>query len=363
VSRLAAFIADVLTREAPELSARWQRQARAVAPRAPDRGSSVDADWSERLVHAVASAVRGDAHAHDTVMRAGWDYAAGVYAAGMSLHYMLKELDLLSAMVLYAGERALAEQAPPGATAADGVGLARGVQRVFSLLTLAASKGFTHAYVAHLREEYRDLRHDLRNPIGTIRNAVSLMEDESIPVELRSSPRYRAMVARNAKSIDAMISDRLGDASTLAPAFGRQEVSLHDIALSVRRDLRDEARRKNCNVVVDAALPMLLVDSAGFELALRSTVTAALARAPRGTPVTISLRDEQAGSAVVAVAFGQADGDARDVATPRAGTLDFARELLELAGGQLWSEAGGWCLEVEVSRSAPHAAHDVARAG
>jgi signal transduction histidine kinase len=362
VSRLAPFFADVLTGDAPELHARWRRQARAVAPRSPERSSSIDDDQSEPLVHAVASALRGDAHAHDTVVRAGRDYAAGVYAAGMSLHQMLKELDLLSTMVLYAGERALVGRPPSGATAADGVGVARSVQQIFALLTLSACKGFTDAYLARLRDSYRDLRHDLRNPLGTIENAVSLMEDESLPPELRASPRYRAMVTRNARSIDALISDRLGDASTLTPDFGRQEVSLRDVALAVRRDLRDEARRKGCEVVVDAALPTVLVDAASFELALRSVVAAALARAHRGTPVAVSLRAEQPRSAVVAVTFRPADDETRGGA-PRVSSLETAHELLEHAGGQLWSEAGGWYLEVAVSRSAAHASHDVARAG
>ena len=43
---------------------------------------------------------------------------------------------------------------------------------------------------------------------------------------------------------------------------------------------------------------------------------------------------------------------------------EFARALLERAGGRLWAEAGSLCLEVPTdgAPSAAHAAHDVAGA-
>jgi len=56
------------------------------------------------------------------------------------------------------------------------------------------------------------LRHDLRNPIGTIRSALSLMADEAVPEEARRSPRFRAMIERNTVSLDQMIVARLSDA-------------------------------------------------------------------------------------------------------------------------------------------------------
>jgi hypothetical protein len=56
------------------------------------------------------------------------------------------------------------------------------------------------------------LRHDLRNPIGTIRSALSLMADETVPEEARRSPRFSAMIERNTTSLDQMIVARLSDA-------------------------------------------------------------------------------------------------------------------------------------------------------
>jgi len=374
VSKLAVLVADALSRDASALAARWQVQARFVAPRLADQpgvpGVPAEPQVAERLVRAIADALRGDAHAHDALLRAGWDAGTASHGAALSLHYLLKELDLLMAMVLYAGKRALAEGVggaadvnEAGAGAAEGVEVARRVQRAFSLLTLAASKGFAHSFAARLQEEYRDLRHELRNPLGTIQNAVSLMEDERLPAELRDSPRYRAMVMRNAASIDTLIAERLGDTSALAPEFGRREVSLRDIALSVRRDLREEARERGCDVVVGESLPTALVDPTAFELALKSAVTAALHAAPRRSAVAVTLRERRERSAVVTVGYEPGAARGEPSALPSAGPPPaLARELLEHSGARVWTEGAGVCFEVPTSSPA-HAPYDIAGAG
>jgi signal transduction histidine kinase len=363
VSKLASHIADVLTRDAAAIGARWRTQAHFVAPRqSADVGDAgARAAMARRLVLTVAGALRGDDGAHDALMSAGWSAGSAAHAQQLPLHYLLKELDLLATMVLYAAEQGLADERH--ASAADGVALARRVTRGFSLLTLAASKGFTHGYLAGLHQEYRDLRHDLRNPLGTIRSAVALMEDESVPAETRNNPRFRAMVLRNASSLDDTISQRLGDERPENQAFGPREVSLRQIALSVRRDLREQASRKGCEIVVADSLPTASVDPVGFELALTSALTAALDAAPRNCSIEVALRELRERSAVVSVACDAA-APGVDRAERVGAPSDFARALLERGGGRLWAEAGRLCLEVPTSRplSAAHATHDVAGA-
>src|SRR5215211_6161470 len=261
MSVLATFAAELLARDAAELGARWQEQAPSFAPRLPERMALAGREEAERIVRVFADALREESHGPDAVMRAGWGFGAAAYAASLSLHYMLKEIDLLEAILLFACERAAESVEAPMSTAADGVAVARRLQRVRTLFTLAATKGFTRSYVEALQEQYRTLRHDLRNPLGTIKNAVSLMSDETVPAEQRSDPRFRQMVVRNATSMDATIGRRLSDSSALAPALAQQEVSLRDVALHVRRTLRDEAGERGCQVEVDASLPTVLTDS------------------------------------------------------------------------------------------------------
>jgi signal transduction histidine kinase len=353
--QLALQVADGLAARCTELTEHWRTQARAVAPRATGSGIAGDPERSARLCSAVVTALRGDARCKDDVMRAGWELGDVAFATGSSLHHLLKEVDLLAAILLYAAQQVAAEA--PQATAADGISVARRLSGVMSLLVLAASKGFMNAYLGEQQQRYRALRHDLRNPIGTIKGAVSLMEDPTVSPEMRNDPRFRTMVVRNAGTLDAMIGDRLSDAATLGPALARHEVSLRDVALAVRRDLRDEASEAGCEVDVAGDLPVVRTDSTSFELALRSLVSTALCTAEPGTTVHVGLRQLRDRIATVEVV----------VDTPRLGVgdgsdaLDFARELSLLAGGKVWHEGSTLCLEVPVSPPA-EAVHDRARA-
>ncbi len=338
-------IADALLADSADLGARWLTQARNVAPRvdgdvpAPAAGADV--------VRRVACVLRDDPLCHDGVMRAGWEFGAAAHAAGESLHYMLKELHLLTAMLLYAAERAAAPEGPAaGAGAAGAFAAARKIHKAVALLTLAAAKGFTHAYVGALQDHYRLLRHDMRNPLGTIKSAVSFMEDASVPEAMRNSPRYRGMITRNAQSLEVLIGAQLSDASTHVPAFGQQEVSLGDVALVVRRDLREEAAERGCTVEPDASLPTVLVDSTTFELSLKSATSAALRSARAGSRVAIALEAHGPRTATVVVSYeaDPAAGDDPGVA----GALDFARDLAALSGGRVWGGPGAVYIEVSL---------------
>ena len=359
---LEGRIAKALIAEAAALGSHWLAQAPSVAPRtSAGLAPMVDPAQSERTVRSLACALRNDPGCYDDVMRAGWDLGHGAHVAGTSLHFMLKELGLLQAIVLYACERALRDAGADGATdgtgPADGVAIARRLQKFFSLLTLASAKGFTHAYLDELQESYRLLRHDLRNPLGTIRSAVSLMEDESVPAEMRNNPRFRAMVTRNASSLDAVIGQGLSDASTEGSAFSRQEVSLRGMALSVRRDLRDEAAGCGCEIAVSDEMPAVLIDSTGFELALKSVVTGALEVARAGSVIEIAFASLTLGAATLRVSFDvREDAPERDAAR----ALAFAGEVLARTGGRVWADDAVW---LEVPVLTVHASDDVARPG
>lgn len=326
--QLANLVADALHRDAMALGSRWEAQARAVAPRlhAPD----ATPPRGERLVRAVAGALAVGTGGQQELVRAGWELGASSHGGEQSLHYLLKELNLLSAMLLYACEQVLADEAAArGASAAEGMAVARRVQRSVSLLTLAASKGFTHDYLTGLRDQYRALRHDLRNPLGTIRSAITLMEDEAVAPEMRNDPRFRAMVVRNASSIDRLIGGKLSDESVLGPALARQPVSLYEVARAVRRELREEANALGCTIEVDQALPDRQLDPVGVELALRALVTESLAAADRGSHVRIGYDGTTKGAACVLVTV---EGPRRaDAERPLAASL--LGELARWSGG------------------------------
>jgi signal transduction histidine kinase len=328
--QLANVVADALHRDAPVLGSRWEQQARAVAPRLHAPEDAGVPPRGERLVHAVAGALSLGTGGQQELVRVGWELGASSHGGEQSLHYLLKELNLLSAMLLYACEQAVVEEPDAaGASAAEGMAVARRVQRSVSLLTLAASKGFTHDYLSDMRAHYRMLRHDLRNPLGTIRSAITLMEDEAVAPEMRNDPRFRAMVVKNASSIDRLIGGQLSDDSILGPALARQPVSLYEIGRAVRRELREEANALGCTIEVDETLPDRQLDPVGVELALRALVTESLHAAGEGSRVRIGFDGTTKGAACVLVTV---DGPRRgDAEVPLADSL--LGELARWSGG------------------------------
>jgi hypothetical protein len=142
-----------------------------------------------------------------------------------------------------------------------------------------------------LRDRFRHLRHDLRNPLGTIKSVLALMDDETVPADARSSPRFRAMATRQARSLDEMIVSRLSDSAALLPALTLQSVPLRTIACAVRRDLRAEATTRSVSVIVANTRLHVRVDAVGLELMLYELLLAALHEAAAGDELTVAFAD------------------------------------------------------------------------
>jgi signal transduction histidine kinase len=195
-------------------------------------------------------------------------------------------------------------------------------------------KGFTEGYFDEVRSRYRLLRHDLRNPLGTIRTAVSLMEDETIPAEMRANPRFRAMVKRNATSIDTMIAQRLADTTTRDEAFSWHLVGLADVVRAARRDLREDAAEAHCDVVWQPELPTVRIDALGAELILRTVIGAVLREAAPHSEVRIELENVVEKSVTLRI-LHQA-GERRH--TECEAGLALAERLASRLGGRVWSD-------------------------
>jgi signal transduction histidine kinase len=331
--RLTQQVVAALQAGAPALAARWRTDGVRVAPGAP----VLDADTPHsaevvRALDALARGIGGNACWQDDLIRAGWALGTEEYRLGASLHAVVKQIDLLEALTLYALETAAAQDET--ATAADGIALARRLQRARSLLSLATVKGFTESYFSELRARYRMLRHDLRNPLGTIRTAVSLMEDETIPAEMRANPRFRTMVKRNATTIDAMIGTRLADTTTRDEAFSWHVVSLADVVRTVRRDLREDAAEAHCDIVWQQDLPTLRTDALGAELVLRTVVGAVLRETVPHTEVRVEL--ERADRETVTLLVRHRAAEHRNAGCEAGLTL--AERLAARLGGRVWCD-------------------------
>ena len=332
-SPLARHLAAALHQEAATLASHWQERARSAAPRFHEDGPDPLAERAEVVVSALAVALESQEGWQEQVMLAGWEYGAAAHVSGLSLHALLKELNMLLAILLYALEQAAV---PPGATVTDALFVARRLSQRLALLDLAASKGYTHVYVRSRRGHYRTLRHDLRNPIGTIQSAVALMQDETIPEAQRHDPRYPAMVARNARELDSMVGRRLADDLVMDRELAVQAVPLRDLLLAVRRAAREDVRTAHCELVVDETLPAVRTDAVGLELALRAMLSAVLRAATAGTTLHLAAVEQPADDGHPAGVRLTLHGEPA-LALGDAHLFDRARAIAEYAGAQLTS--------------------------
>lgn len=297
---LRKHVGDALSRRAADIATRWARQARSVALRDEDP-TDVPADGGSAgsIVEAMADALRSDVHSTDATVALGLAFGTDAFERGTSLHHTLKGLDLLTAMSLYAIESDLGELLGQSGTAADGIRLGRRIQQSASLLTIATTKGYTQAVGDGMRDQFRALRHDLRNPLGTIKNVLAMMHDETLPVDARTHPRFRAMADRNAHSLEKMISARLSDVAALLPNTTSQEVSLRTVACSVRRDLRADIEARGMTVAVGPALSRVRLDASSLELILLALLQAAVEEGSEGEELVIDFGEVAAGRATV----------------------------------------------------------------
>jgi hypothetical protein len=281
-------VLTLLRLEATDLAARWTAQAEAVLLHDHADGQepahAVDADG---LVDALIGGFDGGDAIPESAIGHGLRFGADAFTRGLSLHHVMKALDLLSAMTLYAMESMLERSDTPTASAAHGLRLARGIHRRGALLSSAATRGYMQAYADTLRDRFRHLRHDLRNPLGTIKSVLALMDDDSVPLEARVNPSFRAMATRNARSLEELIADRLGDAAALLPVISGHAVSVRAIACAVRRELRAEAERRGVTILVEQGGPHGQLDAAGLELLLRGTLQAVLQECSSGDQLQV----------------------------------------------------------------------------
>jgi signal transduction histidine kinase len=293
---LRARAAAMLRAQAPQIAERWEAQSRTVALRQPrNEGRAAPQSPAVALVASFASALSAEGPSSEALVALGFAFGTEAFETGGSLHHALKGLDLLLAMVLYALETGIGEV--EGSTAADGIRMSRRLQQASSLLTLAAAKGYTEAMGDTMRDRFRHLRHDLRNPLGTIKSVLAMMDDETMPAEERTHPRFRAMAKRNARTLGDLIAERLSDAEALVPTLAEQSVSLRAIACGVRRDLRAHAEARATTVVVGSTRAHVRVDAIGLELLLHELLLAALQEASGGEELHVEFGEIRGGYA------------------------------------------------------------------
>lgn len=333
--------AVLLERQADDIAARWEAQVKALLPEATDEGTtSSRAERAAAIVRSLAASLEANGARSDNAVALGLAAGTAAFGAGAMLHQLLRAMDLLVAMCLFVVEEAAGRGEIRASGAADGVRLCRRLHQAAGTVMLAAARGYAQASAGAMQERFRRLRHDLRNPVSTIRSALELMGDETVPEEARRSPRFRAMIERNATALDRMIVTRLGDAEARSGTGTYQHIAPRTVACAVRRDLRADADACDVSVAVVSGSEPLRVDAAGLELLLHNVLLAALHEATPGDTVTLEFLDVDESRATLALgtsAGGSPISDARSrerlasLATALGAWFDIARDRVTVA--------------------------------
>jgi hypothetical protein len=151
---------------------------------------------AERVRLAVACASAGARHA----------------SAQQSLAALLGEIDSLESTLI----EKLAESGGDSMSPRELLGGARRLHECCARMRAAAIAGFSHAAASAARKRARGARHDIINSIGTVRNAILLMDDEPDPA---SREHFRAMAKRNAVTSEQLVRMHLSDDASCYGAF------------------------------------------------------------------------------------------------------------------------------------------------
>lgn len=351
-----ALVSERLSAQSTDIASRWARQVRGVA----QLGNQADAAsvLAARVVRALAELLateaaleehaelpehgehgehreHGSAQSSDGSMLVELGIAQGSLAFdhGVSLHQVLRAADLLVAMVLYESETALAVLPPDGQTVGAGLRLARRIQQTMSVFTLSLAKGYTHASADGMRDRFRSLRHDLRNPLGTIKNVLALMGDETMPPDARSNPRFHAMADRNTRVLESLITARLSDIAAEIRSSSASAVSVRTVACSVRRDLRGESSARGVAIAVGSDLPWVGLDAGALELLLHAVLRAVLPDTHVGEELGVDFELEKGDDGAVRLARTRVQ---LETDPPRALVQDEAmQQRLTVLAGQM----------------------------
>ncbi|MBC7672226.1 MAG: sensor histidine kinase, partial [Polaromonas sp.] len=216
----------------------------------------------------------------DAVMAAkAMELGALRHQQGFDAYEILKEQELLGAVLLHFLREALADI---GDTSPDEVASCwERVAEVTERIRQATMMHFLRmsAEQVRMREERlrrfnRMVSHELKNRIGAIRGASSLLAEDWL--EPAQSERFLRIIAQNADGLQRVLENLVALTRLDADSRQQRNILLPQAATEVVRQLRDAAKLSGVTVRIDPELPPVEVDAAAVELCLSNYISNAI---------------------------------------------------------------------------------------
>jgi len=269
--------------------------------------------------------------------------AAAIALALLAGWWTLRPLQRLEQAIVRLGDNRLDEPVPVGGPA--------------DLRQLGQRLDWLRQRLAALESDrnrvLRHVSHELKTPLTSLREGIALLRDGTVGPLAGGQHEVAAIVEQNAHLLQARIEQLLDFHAVQfdATRLRREPIEARRIADAVVATLRLPAQAKGVRIEVSGTGGRLYADTAKLETALSNVLGNAIAYAPAGSTVRLTLSRESSAIVIDCVDDGPGVAPAElerifepffrgSIVTPRSNKgnglgLAIARELLEAHGGRI----------------------------
>lgn len=370
---LARLLATHLRNSRSEIVGRWLERIAARVAIAPERIFP-----SEELLNHVPVLLDGladylehpeaELHGGAVVLDKSMELGALRLEQGFDAYEILKEHEILGS-IIYNSLSEFVEREAAEATPQAIMHCWRRVGEALEAIRQAASTHFMRLWTERVNEREGRLRrfnrmvsHELKNRVGAIRGANSMLEEPWLDAGQRE--RFQRMILDNVNGLEVVLDNLIALSRLEEDARQQRNVLLPEATAEVVRQLRLAAEHRGVEIHVDPTLPNVEVDAAAVELCLTNYISNAIkysdpAKTNRRIEVTGAFRygsepDQRAELVVRVTDNGLGIGEAArsrlferffrahdDTTAGIEGTglgLSIVRETMESLGGKAWAE-------------------------
>ncbi len=294
-SRLATILASELRKARTDVVSRWLD--RIVARVTIDENHVFPTD---ELLNHVPLLVDGIAHyveadgldleGHGPVEAKAMELGALRHAQGFDAYQILKEHEILSGILFTFLGDALARVKPTDYSSADVAHVWRRVSEATDEIRQATMTHFLRVSAEQVRQREERLRrfnrmvsHELKNRVGAIRGASTLLAEPWLEPDQRE--RFLRIIAQNGEGLQRVLENLTALSRLEGEARRQRNVLLPQAAAEVVRQLRDAAKLGHVEVMIDDDIPAVEVDAAAVELCLANYVSNAIKYADPKKPM------------------------------------------------------------------------------
>jgi signal transduction histidine kinase len=285
-SRLASLLAAELRAARTDVVRRWLD--RIVARVTIDQNQVFPTDelldHVPLLVDGIAAYVESeglDLEAHDPVEAKAMELGALRHAQGFDAYQILKEHEILSGILYTFLGEALARIPAADATPDAVARVWRRVAEATDEIRQATMTHFLRVSSEQVRQREERLRrfnrmvsHELKNRVGAIRGASTLLGEPWLEEGQRE--RFLRIIAQNGEGLQRVLENLTALSRLEGDSRRQRNVLLPQAAAEVVRQLRDAAKLGGVEVRIDPDIPAVEVDAAAVELCLANYVSNAI---------------------------------------------------------------------------------------